>query len=162
MVEETSNELQSYQRYMSFGAVIGIMTSICCFYFITKKLRINRVIRVLLLFASVQQFFGYVIFLISIIFHMRKMRNRLTCFFTYSSFGTTMSGTQNVITLISIIRYFLLFHPRALQWGIRNHLFQNCSWEIGKKSKKWNTYNLSSFLARCSCMLGVLVFTSLG
>ena len=138
MVEETSNKLKSYQRYMSFGAVIGITTSICCFYFITKKLRINRVIRVLLLFASVQQFFGYVIFLISIIFHMRKMRNRLTCFFTYSSFGTTMSGTQNVITLISIIRYFLLFHPRALQWGIRKSFVSKLlmgNWQEKQKMK---------------------------
>ena len=136
MVEETSNELKSYQRYMSFGAAIGITTSICCFYFITKKLRINRVIRILLLFASVQQFLGYVIFLGSIILHMKNLRSKLTCFFTYFSFGATMSGTQNVITLISIIRYFLLFHPGLFNEVIENHSFQNCSWEIGKKSKK--------------------------
>ena len=107
MVEKTSEKLNLYQQYLSFGAALGITSSICCFYFIVKKLQINHVIRVLLLFASVQQFFGYVTFLSSIIFNLNKIRNRLTCFFTYFSFGATTIGTQNVITLISVIRYFL-------------------------------------------------------
>ena len=95
----------SRQKYLSFGATLGILSSVCCFYFILKKLKINHVIRLLLIYVSIQQFLGYITFLCSMILHVNKIRNKLTCFFAYFSIGATTIGTQTIISMISIIRY---------------------------------------------------------
>ena len=44
-----------------FGAILGIVSSIICFGFIFKKVKINPVIKKLLLVATVQQSLGYAI-----------------------------------------------------------------------------------------------------
>ena len=102
---EQSAALHLYQRLSMFGASLGIVSSVCCFYFIVKKLQINQVIKSLLLFASVQQFVGYGIFFVSLMFqHISEIRNKLTCFLVYNSMGTMLKGTQTVTSMISIIR----------------------------------------------------------
>ena len=50
-----------------FGAIIGIVCAVTCFGFIFKKLKINYVIKKLLLVATVQQSLGYGIFFGSIL-----------------------------------------------------------------------------------------------
>ena len=50
-----------------FGAILGIVSSITCFGFVLKKLKINHVIKKLLLVATVQQSLWYAISLVSIL-----------------------------------------------------------------------------------------------
>ena len=88
-----------------FGASLGILSSVCCFYFIVRKLKINQVIKSLLLFAIVQQFVGYGIFFVSLtVLHIHEIRNKITCFLVYNFMGTMLKGTQTITTMISIIR----------------------------------------------------------
>ena len=79
------------------GASLGIASSTACFCFIAKKLKINHVIRKLLLFGSVQQIFGYGMLLGSTIAHYNEIKNKLTCFIAFASFGLTMKTTQALI-----------------------------------------------------------------
>ena len=87
------------------GAVLGITSSVVCFYFIAKKLKINHVIKKLLLFTSIQQIFGYGMLLGSTIAQLNKIKNKLTCFIAFASFGLTMKTTQALISTVSIVRY---------------------------------------------------------
>ena len=102
---EQSAAVFVYQRSLMFGASLGILSSVCCFYFIVKKLQINQVLKSLLLFASVQQFVGYGIFFMALMVqHISEIRNKMTCFLVYNSMGTMLKGTQTVTSMISIIR----------------------------------------------------------
>ena len=95
----------SYVAYcLIFGAVLGIISSTGSFYFIVTRLKINDVIKKLLLFASIQQFLGYGIFFGSILSHVYRIKNKLTCCLAFTSIGSTTKGTQAVISMISIIR----------------------------------------------------------
>ena len=102
IMEEGSSSYVAY--YLLFGAALGITSSTGSFYFIIKKLKINDVIKKLLLFASIQQFLGYGIFFGSILSHVYRTKNKLTCFLACTSIGSTTKGTQAVISMISIIR----------------------------------------------------------
>ena len=68
-----------------FGAIIGIVCAVTCFGFIFKKLKINYVIKKLLLVATVQQSLGYGIFFGSILAIGFGIQNKVTCFFAVTS-----------------------------------------------------------------------------
>merc|ERR1712203_595334 len=95
---------------MIFGAVLGIVSSITCFGFIFKKLKINHVIKKLLLVVTVQQLLGYAISLVPILAIAHGIVNKLTCFVSILSIVATLLGTQALLSMISIIRYFLSFY----------------------------------------------------
>ena len=65
-----------------FGAV-GVITSASCLFFIIKKLKINGLIKNLLLFANVQQLIGYNLFLVSRVLQYIYNKNKWTFFFLY-------------------------------------------------------------------------------
>ena len=87
-----------------FGAIIGIVSAITCFGFIFKKLKINYVIKKLLLVATVQQSLGYGIFLGSILAIGFGIQNKVTCFFSFTSIVASIIGSQASISMISVIR----------------------------------------------------------
>ena len=87
-----------------FGAILGIVSSITCFGFIFKKLKINHVIRKLLLFATLQQSLGYGIFFGSILAIGFGIQNKVTCFFGVTSILTSTCGSRASISMISVIR----------------------------------------------------------
>ena len=87
-----------------FGAIIGIVCAITCFGFIFKKLKINYVIKKLLLVATVQQLLGYGIFFGSVVAIGFGIRNKVTCFFAFTSIIASTLGTQASISMISVIR----------------------------------------------------------
>ena len=89
-----------------FGAILGIVSSIICFGFIFKKLKINHVIKKLLLFATVQQSLGYGIFFGSILAIGFGIQNKVTCFFAFTSIIGSTIGTQASISMLSVIRWF--------------------------------------------------------
>ena len=93
--------------FLLFGSFVGTISSICCLYYIEKKLKINHVIKKLLLFAGIQDFLGYGIVFSSMMLIVHKIKNKITCFMSISSFGVTMMGKQLVHTMISIIRFLL-------------------------------------------------------
>ena len=105
-----------------FGAFLGIISSLCCFYFIVKKLKINQIIKKLLIFASIQQAFGYGILFSSVMLAIYQIKNKLTCALATASFGVSGNGTQLVITMISIIRLFIFLLFRD---GGKPDFFQN-------------------------------------
>ena len=87
------------------GGILGIASAIGCFTFIAKKLEINHVIKKLLLFATVQQAFFSSTFLCAIISMDFDLRNKLTCFVSFTSVVASNLGSQTTISMISIIRY---------------------------------------------------------
>ena len=87
-----------------FGAIIGIVSAIACFRFIFKKLKINYVIKKLLLVATVQQLLGYGIFFCSILAIGFGIQNKVTCFLAFTSFISSTMGSQASISMISVIR----------------------------------------------------------
>ena len=87
-----------------FGAILGIVSSIICFGFIFKKVKINPVIKKLLLVATVQQSLGYAISLVSILAFTHGIVNKVTCFLAFMSIVATVLGSQALISMISIIR----------------------------------------------------------
>ena len=89
---------------LTFGAIIGIVSAGTCFCFIFKKLKINYVIKKLLLVTTVQQLLGYGIFFASILAIGFGIQNKVTCFFAVTSIITSMCGLQASISMISVIR----------------------------------------------------------
>ena len=87
-----------------FGAILGIVSAITCFGFIFKKLKINYVIKKLLLVATVQQSLGYGIFFGSILAIGFGIKNKVTCCFAITSFIASTIGSQASISMISVIR----------------------------------------------------------
>ena len=87
-----------------FSAIIGIASAITCLGFILKKLKINHVIKKLLLVATVQQSLGYGIFLGSILAIVFGIQNKVTCFFAFTSIVASAIGSQASISMISVIR----------------------------------------------------------
>ena len=87
--------------------VLAIMSALVCFYFIFVKLKINHIIKKLLIFANVQQAIGFGIFVTSIISHASGFKNKLTCFLAITSIRASLIGNQASISAISIIRYSL-------------------------------------------------------
>ena len=86
-----------------FGAV-GVITSASCLFFIIRKLKINGLIKNLLLFANVQQLIGYNLFLVSRVLQYIYNKNKWTCYLAFVSIGSTMKTTQLIISMISVIR----------------------------------------------------------
>ena len=87
--------------------ILVIMSALACFYFIFVKLKINHIIKKLLIFATVQQAIGFGIFVTSIISHASGFKNKLTCFLAITSIRASLIGNQASISAISIIRYSL-------------------------------------------------------
>ena len=88
--------------------ILGVTTALACFGFIIVKLKINHIIKKLLLFATIQQAIGYAIFLCSVILYGNGFKNKLICFLILVSIRASSHGTQASITTISIIRYFII------------------------------------------------------
>ena len=87
-----------------FGAIIGIVSAITCFGFTFKKLKINHVIKKLLLVATVQQSLGYGTFFGSVLAIGFGIQNKVTCFFAFTSIIASTLGSQASISMISVIR----------------------------------------------------------
>ena len=104
--ESTSSEGYIFVKTQICFALFGIVSSTCSLYFILRKLKINHVIKKLLLFASVNQIFGYGILFGSLLIQFYQIKNKVTCFLAINAWGLTMKGTQTVISMISIIRYW--------------------------------------------------------
>ena len=117
-----------HDYFLLVGSFIGIISSIYCLYFIVKKLKINHIIKKLLMVACVEQFLGYVIVFCSVVLFIFEIKNKVTCFTAISSFGVTFMGKQLVITMISIIRFlhfFITFSIVALQHIGGNQKYHN-------------------------------------
>ena len=87
--------------------ILVVISALVCFYFIFVRLKINHIIKKLLIFANVQQAIGFGIFVTSIISHASGFKNKLTCFLAITSLRASVIGNQASITAISIIRYSL-------------------------------------------------------
>ena len=88
--------------------ILGITTALGSYGFILVKLKINHVIKKLLLFVTIQQAIGYATFLCSLILYGNGLKNKLICFLVFVSVRASSHGTQASITAISIIRYLII------------------------------------------------------
>ena len=84
--------------------ILVIISALACFYFIFVRLKINHIIKKLLIFANVQQAIGFGIFVTSIISHASGFKNKLTCFLAITSVRASILGNQATIAAISMIR----------------------------------------------------------
>ena len=90
--------------------ITAIVSSLICFSFIFLKLKINHVIKNLLLFGTAQQAVGYGILSSSIVTSIvRGARNKITCFLGFTSIAASGLGAQTTVSLISVIRYILSY-----------------------------------------------------
>ena len=87
------------------GGISGLVFSGVCFAFAYQKLKINQVIKILLLFASLQQTIAYAVVFSSTMAIILGFKNKITCYLVATSIETSMSGTRMCIAAISIIRY---------------------------------------------------------
>ena len=85
--------------------IVVIISALASFAFIFRRLKINHIIKKLLLFATVQQAIGFGIFISSNISHASGIKNKLSCFLAITSVRASVIGTQTSISAISIIRY---------------------------------------------------------
>ena len=99
--------------------ILAIISALACFYFIFVKLKINHIIKKLLIFANVQQAIGFGIFVTSIISHASGFKNKLTCFLAITSIRASLIGNQASISAISIIRYSLTGCVYVKPWSQR-------------------------------------------
>ena len=84
-----------------------IISALASFAFIFWSLKINVIIKKLLLFATVQQAIGFGINVCCIVAYVSGFKNKLTCFLAITSARASVTGTQTSISAISIIRYLL-------------------------------------------------------
>ena len=90
---------------LCFG-IIGVVSAALCFAYIYSKLKINHVIKKLLLFGTAQQAVGYGILFSSVITSLvLGFRNKLTCFWGFTSIAASGLGAQSIVSMISVIRY---------------------------------------------------------
>ena len=94
--------------FLIVTGILGVTTALACFGFIFVKLKINHIIKKLLLFATIQQAIGYATFLCSVILYGNGFKNKLICFLILVSIRVSSHGTQASITAISIIRYLTI------------------------------------------------------
>ena len=87
--------------------ILVIISALACFYFIVVRLKINHIIKKLLIFANVQKAIGFGIFVTSIISHASGFKNKLSCFLAITSVRASVLGNHASIAAISIIRYSL-------------------------------------------------------
>ena len=87
------------------SGIVVIISALASFAFIFWRLKINHIIKKLLLFATVQQAIGFGIYVSSNISFASGFKNKLTCFLAITSVGASVIGTQTSISAISIIRY---------------------------------------------------------
>ena len=99
--------------------ILVVISALVCFYFIFVRLKINHIIKKLLIFANVQQAIGFGIFVTSIISHASGFKNKLTCFLAITSLRASVIGNQASITPISIIRYSLTGCVYVKPWSQR-------------------------------------------
>ena len=85
--------------------LVVIISALASFAFIFRRLKINHIIKKLLLFATVQQAIGFGVFVSSNISHASGFKNQLTCFLAITSVQASIIRTQTSISAISIIRY---------------------------------------------------------
>ena len=95
-------------KFLLIPTVLGmvvIISALVSFAFIFRRLKINHIIKKLLLFATVQQAIGFGIYVSINIAFASGFKNKLTCFLAITSVGASVIGTQTSISAISIIRY---------------------------------------------------------
>ena len=85
--------------------ILVIISALACFLFIFRRLKINHIIKKILLLATGQQVIGFGIFVSSIVSFASGFKNVLTCFIALTSIQATVIGVQTSISAISIIRY---------------------------------------------------------
>ena len=73
-------EVSILRYFLSATGILGIISALSCFGFIFLKMKINHVLKKLLLFATIQQAIGYSTFLCSLILFGYGFGNKLTCF----------------------------------------------------------------------------------
>ena len=105
MNNSNQSEYPIAKIFILCGGILGFVLSIACYAFAYLKLKINPVIKKILLFAAIQQAIAYAIGVSSTIAIMLGYKNRITCYLIGSPIGTSMSGTRMCITAISIARY---------------------------------------------------------
>ena len=99
--------------------ILVVISALVCFYFIFVRLKINHIIKKLLIFANVQQAIGFGIFVTSIISHASGFKNKLTCVLAITSVRASLIGNQASISAISIIRYTLTGCVYIKPWSQR-------------------------------------------
>ena len=99
--------------------ILAIISALTCFYLVFVKLKINHIIKKLLIFANVQQVIGFGIFVTSIISHASGFKNKLTCVLAITSVRASLIGNQASISAISIIRYTLTGCVYIKPWSQR-------------------------------------------
>ena len=87
------------------GGISGFVLSGVCFAFACLKLKINHVIKKILLFATIQQAIAYAIVVSCVIAIILGFQNKITCLLVPNAIRTSMSGTQMCVAAISITRY---------------------------------------------------------
>ena len=86
-------------------AITGIASAAISFTYVFLKLKINHVIKKLLLFGTAQQAVGYGVIASSIVVSfIQGFISKLTCIFGFISFAASILGSQSVVTMISVIR----------------------------------------------------------
>ena len=105
MNDSNQSEYLIARIFIQCGGILGFVLSIACYAFAYLKLKINPVIKTILLFAAIQQAIGYAIGVSSTIATMLGFENRIMCYLIGSPIGTSMSGTPMCIAAISIARY---------------------------------------------------------
>ena len=98
--------------------MVVIISALASFVFIVRKLKINHMIKKLLLFATLQQAIGFGIYVSINIAFASGFKNKLTCFLAITSVGASIIGTQTSISAISIIRYSFKDCISCVQKGI--------------------------------------------
>ena len=105
MINSNQSEYSKARIFTLCGGISGFVLSSVCYAFIYLKLKINPVIKKILLFLAIQQAIAYAIVVSCMIAIMLGFKNKITCHLVKSSIGISMSGTQTCIAAISIIRY---------------------------------------------------------
>ena len=102
------NLVQRWEFFIPIALeILVVISALVCFYFIFVRLKINHIIKKLLIFANVQQAIGFGIFVTSTISHASGFKTKLTCFLAITLLRASVIGNQASITAISIIRYSL-------------------------------------------------------
>ena len=98
--------------------IVVIISALASFSFIFWSLKINGIIKKLLLFATVQQAIGFGINVSCIVLYASGFKNKLTCFLAITSARASVTGTQTSISAISIIRYSFTGFISCVQRGV--------------------------------------------
>jgi hypothetical protein len=96
--------------YLGFTSPCGLITSICCFIYIAKYLKITTHIKKILLIESIYSFFMelfHIIGLYKIMFGGGQTMTWTTCSMFVDSLPLTFCMSCSFSTMISIIRFYM-------------------------------------------------------